>query len=134
MGAAEKWNGDFKHCSMCGRHWRDLPEFVTDAQLRVEGYQACFVKPELGLVMVTHRLDGCGTTLGVPAAHCRALYDGPEFTTRRTGLKDCEGHCLRIDEIDECDADCDMAWVRTALQCLRVHKLPPHMRADDDSG
>lgn len=26
-------------------------------------------------------------------------------------------------------ADCDMAWVRSALQWLRKHELPPHLKA-----
>ncbi len=127
MGVAEKQDGHFKHCTMCGKHWQDLREFVTDAQLRLEGYQACFLKPELGLVLLTHRVDGCGTTLAVQAGQFKALYDGPEFTARRTGGDVCKGHCLKIDEFEECEADCDMAWVRTVMQCLRRHELPPHI-------
>ena len=125
---AQAQHEHFKHCTMCGTSWRDLAEFVTDFQLRVEGYQACFPQPDLGLVMLTHRADGCGTTLAVAAAELRPLYDGPEFTEHRVGQEDCEKHCLQVKDIEECDVECDMAWIRTVMQYLRRHELPAHMK------
>ncbi len=128
MSADEKHGGSFKECAMCGRSWADLSEFVLDIELRVDGYQACFLKPEMGLVLVTHEVEGCGTTLAVRATLLRSLYDGPEYTQRRTGQAVCSGACLRMNRVEECEADCDMAWVRTVMQYLRRHELPPHIQ------
>lgn len=118
----------FKSCAVCGKSWRDLREFLLDEQLRVEGYQACFIKPSAGLVMVTHCAESCGTTLAISAESLKELYDGPEHLERLTGTIPCHGYCLRQHLLEECDVHCDMAWVRTALQWLRRKDLPPHMK------
>jgi len=120
---------EFKTCNLCGAVWHDYEEFVVDPDLRVEGYQACFVEPDLGLILVTHMVDGCRTTLGVRASTLRPLHDGPELGERRTLTDCCLKLCVDISRLEECTADCDMAWVRSALQWLRKHELPPHLKA-----
>ena len=117
---------DFKQCTLCGTVWQCLRDFVTDADLRVEGYQACFEDPAAGLILVTHEREGCSTTLAVPAAELRGLHDGPVWTERRTGLDDCLRLCLDKGRLEECTADCALAWVRSVLQWLRRHEWPPH--------
>lgn len=70
--------GPFKQCPVCGALWLDYRDFVTDPTLPVEGYQACLVSSEYGMVLLTHQAEGCGTTRGVRTGHLRVLYDGPE--------------------------------------------------------
>lgn len=117
----------FKRCSLCGKVWPQLADLVVDRDLQVTGYQACFVDPQMGLILVTHRVEGCGTTLALRVDTLRDLYDGPEHAESRTGQEFCRGYCLRHNILEECDVDCEMAWARTVLQWLRKHELPPHM-------
>ena len=118
---------EFKSCRVCGEVWRDISDFILDPALRVEGYQACFANPPMGLVMVTHCNDDCGTTLAIKAQELKALYNGPEHLQRHTGGERCHSYCLQHNILEECDVDCDMAWARQALQWLRRRQLPPHM-------
>jgi hypothetical protein len=112
---------------MCQTTWADLQEFVTDHRLRVEGYEACFLTPDWGLILLTHRTAGCGTTLAVRAVVLKPLHNGPFWTERMTGLEECLRLCLDKGRLEECTAECEMAWIRSALQWLRRHELPPHM-------
>ncbi|MBM3499555.1 MAG: hypothetical protein FJX74_12920 [Armatimonadetes bacterium] len=119
----------FKCCTLCGSRWSGLERFVLDTELKVEGYQANFVDPDYGLFLVTHDIDGCGTTLAVWANDFRHLYTGPVYAERHTGQEHCTGRCLERNLVEACDAPCDMAWVRHVLQWLRRHELPPHLAA-----
>jgi hypothetical protein len=121
--------GPFKECSLCGSCWEELERFVLDPELRIEGYQANFVDPDYGLFLVTHETDGCGTTLAVWAERFRHLYDGPVHTERHMGGQYCTRQCLERNRVEDCEAPCDMAWVRHVLQWLRRHELPPHLAA-----
>jgi len=117
----------FKQCNLCGMVWPSYRDFVTDLQLRLEGYQASFDDPELGWILVTHMVEGCHTTLAVRAGELRVLRDGPEIAEYRTGLEDCIRLCLDRGRLEDCTAPCAMAWVRHVLQWLRRHELPPHL-------
>ena len=119
----------FKQCPLCARVWTSLSDFVLDTALLVHGYQAHFTEPEQGLIVVTHEVEGCGTTLALRAELVRALYDGPEYTEHLTGTVQCNELCLQAHLLIPCDAPCDMAWVREALQWLLRHELPPHLCA-----
>ena len=121
-------NTPFKQCPLCEATWVDLSDFVTDLCLRVDGYQACFPDPEWGLILLTHEADHCGTTLAVRATFLKVLHDGPFWSEHRTGLDDCLRLCLDQGRLEECTAECDMAWVRAVLQWLRRHELPPHVK------
>jgi hypothetical protein len=115
---------DFKVCSKCGRAWHTQEDFVCDADLEVNGYQAAFGDPDEGLILVTDQRDSCGTTLGVEAGTLRPLYRGPDYRELCTGTDLCEGLCVDEHRLEECSAPCAMAWVRVVLQYLRQHKLP----------
>lgn len=117
----------FKQCTLCGAVWQDLSDLVLDPEVEVHGYQAHFTDPGQGLVMVTHHAEGCGTTLAIRAYKLRDLYDGPAFEERLTGTAACEALCLDSNLLTTCSADCDMAWMREAIQWLLRHELPPHL-------
>ncbi|HJN16810.1 MAG TPA: hypothetical protein QGH10_14995 [Armatimonadota bacterium] len=117
----------FKRCTSCGLVWADVQDFVTDPDLRVEGYQACFVDPHLGLILLTHDTAGCGTTVGIRASSLRPFYSGPEYSERPTGGDSCPSHCHNRNQLETCTAECDMAWARDVLQYLRRREVPPHV-------
>ncbi len=116
----------FKQCTLCGTQWPDLKDLVLDPNLVVNGYQAHLESPEQGLILVTHQVPDCGTTLVVAAGKMRPLYRGPNYSNRQTGTVACRGHCQEIEDLQACTANCDMAWIREALQWIVRHELPPH--------
>lgn len=118
-------------CTMCNTSWPDLASLVTDPDLEVVGYQARFDRPHEGLVLVTHMLEHCRTTLAISVADLRPLYFGPVYSERMTGSSDCPGLCLLQNRLEECEAQCDMAWVRRVIQFMRRHELPPEWPGHD---
>ena len=105
----------FKKCSKCGFVWPERASFLSDPCLRMIGYQANFNDLMTGLFLFTHI---CGTTFSVPAGDFRDLYDGPVFTGRLNGTKECAGHCLRKDDLRPCPAKCECEYVREILQSI----------------
>jgi hypothetical protein len=97
---------------------------VRDARLRLDGYSAFFDDPANGLVFVTHRVPGCGTTLTLYAGQLRVLFSGTDYPELHKGADDCHRLCLDRSRLEECDAECSMAWVRDVLQYLRRHEMP----------
>lgn len=115
----------FKQCTLCPTIWVEAEDFIRDLELRVEGYLAAFKNPDEGLILVTHRRAGCGTTLAIPAGTLKRFYHGPEYTAHHTGDEDCPRHCVKREDFELCDVECDMAWVRQIIQLLARHEVPP---------
>ncbi|MBU0692768.1 hypothetical protein KKC97_12505 [bacterium] len=111
----------FKSCSMCHNCWNDIESFIEDRTLELNGYQADFEDPAKGLILVTHRVDGCHSTISVPAGKFAHLYTGPVYKTHNTGKPSCTGKCLNDKDYSACPAECDMHWVREILQCFKKH-------------
>lgn len=120
----------FKTCRLCETSWPTLADFVKDRKLRVNGYQASFGAPEDGVILLTHDVPGCGTTLGLVAGTLRNLHEGPRYVEVLAGTQACELWCLDEHSIEDCDAPCAMAWIRHVLQYLRRHELPEHLRKE----
>jgi len=60
----------FKRCSLCGKEWLTRADFVNDATIHFDGPQPNRRKTLIGrwkngLLIYTHRIDECGTTLAV---------------------------------------------------------------------
>ena len=117
-----------KRCPMCGHSWPTLDEVLDDPAVILVGYQVNFVALELGLILFNH--ETCGTTFSLEAGRLRHLHDGPVWKERRTGLDDCEGHCLSRAVLDLCGAHCECAWVREVLEQVRRR----HARARASAG
>jgi hypothetical protein len=112
----------FKTCTMCLQSWRDAESFISDPSLVINGYQAFFDNPERGLILFTHKIQGCGSTIAVPAGVFKPLYHGPDYLLRNFGEPSCCGHCLQDHDLEQCNAECDMRWVRDVLQMLRRYR------------
>lgn len=59
-----------KTCPMCGRHWLQLTDLVTDGGIRFAGVQ--MAGEGHTLYLYTHMVQGCGSTM--------ALRTGPALT------------------------------------------------------
>jgi hypothetical protein len=58
----------FKRCTLCGTVWQRRDDFLADPTVILDGYQGSLRglltgRQKRGLLLFTHRIDGCGTTL-----------------------------------------------------------------------
>jgi hypothetical protein len=107
----------FKKCSCCEIPWFTRDEFLNDGNLKIIGYQANFSRLELGYFLYNHLT--CQSTIAIPAALFKDLYEGPIFSERLTGSEPCPGYCLDKEILEPCVARCECAYVREILQILR---------------
>jgi len=121
----------YKTCVKCGTSWQSPADLVGDRRLLLNGYQAAVPDAEEGLLLFTHLLDGCNSTLGVPVRDFRFMYDGPLCTECRFAQPDCEGHCLDETDLEPCKVQCCMAWARELVQFLRRHELPKRIECEE---
>jgi hypothetical protein len=117
----------FKICSMCQARWETCRQFIEDPDLMLNGYFADFTDPPEGLILVTHHIQGCGSTLGVKAGQLEHLYTGPRYFTRNTGNPECGGRCMSESDFTPCGVDCDMHWIREILQMIKHHRYPANI-------
>jgi hypothetical protein len=79
------------------------------------GYQPDFEELMAGLFLFHH---SCGTSFAVQADAFEDLYDGPMFTEKLRGTKECGGHCLHKNDLRSCPAKCECAYVREIVQVI----------------
>ncbi|MBN2163971.1 MAG: hypothetical protein JXR25_13415 [Pontiellaceae bacterium] len=111
----------FKTCTVCAHRWQGLQDLIRDKNIYINGYQASFRNADDGLFMVTHNVEGCGTTLAIKAGDLKALYTGPIYSQHLAGSDVCPGHCMNGDDLLPCPNDCAMSWVREILRILINH-------------
>ena len=108
---------DFKKCTLCAHRWQSRKDFLEDPSTDLIGYQVNFDELDLGFFLFNHLK--CGTTLGIPAGKFRDLYNGPVFSERLTGTKECQEYCLQENKLGTCPAKCECAYVREILQTVK---------------
>lgn len=109
----------FKTCSLCRTVWETRSQLLHDPDVQLVGYQVDFEELKMGLFFFNHLKEGCHTTFGVRAGMFRDLYNGPVFERKRPGAAECAGYCLHNDELRDCEAPCECAYVRHILQVIR---------------
>lgn len=122
----------FKVCPCCGEVWRCRDDFIKDTTLNFNGYMADFNVLEKGLFYFTHLVEGCRSTLVVPAGRFLDLYSGKRHTAMKHGQKECPGHCNDKGRLDRCDAMCEYAFVREVIQIILKMKKQPAEAFDPD--
>jgi hypothetical protein len=108
----------FQVCDCCGTIWPTRDAFLSDGNLRVDGYKPNFQTLEEGLFFITHDRDECGATLAIAARNFLGLYGGPRYTERKTFSDECSRYCLDPEKLDRCAALCECAFVREVLQII----------------
>lgn len=106
----------FKQCSNCEVEWQTRNCFISDPDIELIGYQANFEKLSTGLFYFNH---SCGSTLAIYASTFLDLYNGPIFEGRATGGEECPGYCLHQEELQQCPAQCECAFVREVTHMLK---------------
>ena len=102
----------FKRCSVCGQSWSTREHFLKDAEIELIGYQPDFDELADGTLMFNHVAFGCGTTLELEIGDFEDLVAARRHGRRLDGTEECHGHCLRIRNLERCEAQCDNAWAR----------------------
>lgn len=121
MGSIPAEAEGFKACPLCGEQWPTIEDLVRDRRLQLNGYMADFDDPAAGLIFLTHKHLGCGTTMALRAGRLRSLCREPEHAESHLGLDGCRQLCIERQALEDCDQPCKMAWVRKVLQVLRRH-------------
>ena len=119
MGEAMSEQEDFKVCTNCHKAWQTMEEFLSDSELRLEGYQVNFGDLNAGLFLFTHRSEDCGSTIAIPAGRFTQMHDGEIFEENMFGKAGCDKSCLHTGVVDSCKAKCECAYVRDVLEKVR---------------
>jgi len=96
--------------------WRTRQDFLADKTIKLNGYQVSFKNIEAGLLLFTHMLDECRTTMGVPVSEFLDFYRGERFTENKALSPECPRYCIDKNRLDRCSARCECAFVREIIQ------------------
>jgi len=96
----------FRTCGSCNRAWPTWETFVLDPGVRLLGLQSDVTRPDVNLLVFEHE---CGSSISLLSSRLRHLLpeaEPGEPTERLTGTDRCRGHCLRVGDLEACDAPC----------------------------
>lgn len=110
--------GVFKRCAVCGTVWQTRAAFLSDPAIAVTGYQADLVDMRRGFYLFNHNRPGCYASLAFGADAFADLYAGPRHEAVLTGGAECDGHCLTVEDLGDCEAPCRGAYYRKLLRVL----------------
>lgn len=115
----------FKKCPMCKAVWKSREEFIGDTALVLDGYQVNFDYLHLGLFYFTHNVEGCFSTMAMPAAEFVDLNPATPHFERKTNSNECPAYCLHKDNLQRCPLKCECAFVRDVLGIIQQLKTDP---------
>ncbi|HYW41285.1 MAG TPA: hypothetical protein VE959_00425 [Bryobacteraceae bacterium] len=112
----------FQICGSCRGVWVTWDSFVMDPAVRLLGLQAVITNPEINLLVFEH---GCGSSISILSRRLRHLLPAPEPgdpTARLLGTDQCRRHCVRLEDLELCDAPCSSARDRRLIRLLQQMK------------
>jgi hypothetical protein len=132
-GSTADTTSAYKRCTLCGYKWDSIDQFVADGSLRVNGYQAVLGTAAEGVFFLTHECPGCHSTVAVPVLQFADWEVGPRPARLNALQEGCPGHCVDTNNLEPCNADCCMRWVREVLQYLKRHEVPQSAPAESEA-
>ncbi len=123
--------GAFQICGSCKRAWPTCESFLLDLEVRLLGLQAVPGNTEYNLLVFEHR---CGSSISILTPRLRHLLppgDGGIPSERLFGTDQCRRHCLRLEDLEQCDAPCSNARDRQLILLVQRLKEQARMTADD---
>lgn len=111
--------GPFQTCGSCKRVWPTWDSFVLDPAVRLLGLQAVVSMPDVNLLVFEH---GCGSSISILSRRLRHLLPEPrpgDPSVRLLGTDQCRGHCLRLEDLEACDAPCSNARDRELIHLVQ---------------
>jgi len=118
----------FQICGACRRTWSTWDNFVLDPAVRLLGLQAVITNPDINLLVFEH---DCGSSISILSRRLRHLLPEPEAgepTARLLGTDQCRGHCLRLEDLEACDAPCSNARDRKLILLVQLLKKEADLR------
>jgi hypothetical protein len=112
----------FQMCGACKRVWSTWDTFVLDPAVRLLGMQSLVTKPDANLLVFEH---ACGSSISILTRRVRHLLPEPELgdpAGRLMGTDQCRGHCLRLEDLEACDAPCSNARDRELILLVQRMK------------
>ena len=119
--SGERAADPFQICGSCRRPWPTWDKFVLDPEVRLLGLQSEITRPDINLLVFEH---SCGSSISILSRRLRFLLPVPETGPLASliGTDQCRRHCLRLEDLEACDAPCINARDRTLIllvQCIR---------------
>ncbi len=107
----------FKICPKCNHSWETRDDLLNDPSVVMLGFMPSFEKYSKGSFLFNHVLPDrqCGSTFAVFVICFEDLCDSPVHDDLKFGSKECEGHCVRLEDLQQCDAACSNADVRKIM-------------------
>lgn len=118
----------FRKCPSCATTWNTREDFLSDALIELNGYQASLKSIEKGLFLFTHLAVNCFSTMGVPVTEFDDLYIGTRYTEDKSLSAECPRYCDDEKRLERCDVKCECAYVREILHAIKGNE---HTRVTD---
>jgi len=118
--------GPVQICGSCRSAWPTWDRFVLDPAVRLVGLQSAIAYPDVNLLVFEHR---CGSSISILSRRLRHLLPETESgdpPARLMGTDQCRGHCLRLEDLEACDAPCSNARDRELI--LLVQRMKKEAR------
>ncbi len=110
----------FQICGSCRNSWPTWDSFVADPAVRLLGLQSDVANPHVNLLVFEH---ACGSSISILARRLRHLLPEPEIALPRLfGTPECRGHCVRLEDLQACDAPCSNARDRRLILFVQALK------------
>lgn len=108
----------FKTCPCCEKIWETRDDFIADLSLVLNGYQVSFKSLDTGLLLFTHLIDECKSTMGIYVSEFDDLYDGERYSVNKALSPECPRYCIDERRLDRCNAHCECAYVREIVNIV----------------
>jgi len=108
----------FQVCGACRCVWQTWENFILDPAVRLLGLQSEVTLPDANLLVFEHC---CGSSISILCKRLRHVLPESEpgdSLARLLGTDRCRGHCLRINDLEACDAPCSNARDRRLILLL----------------
>lgn len=119
-------DGIFKTCPSCSTSWHTRDDFLADKSIVLNGYQVSLKNLEAGLILFTHMVETCKSTMSLKVCNFTDLYKGPRYPDNKALSAECPRYCIDEKKLDRCNALCECAFVREIIQVIREIQTSSH--------
>ena len=109
----------FKKCPCCFHAWQTRDDFISDTNLKINGYQVNFKNLEYGMFFFTHTVEQCHSTLTSMVEDFYDLYTGEHYKGSKALSEECPRYCTDEKQLSRCDALCECAFAREIIQIIK---------------
>ncbi|MBD3256818.1 hypothetical protein GF377_00195 [candidate division GN15 bacterium] len=113
----------FKQCPKCDE-WFSVHDILDNPDIQPTGMTFEDLESLSNLFFFNHNCEHCGTTFAIPVTEFGQYIHENIPPQPLTGTDKCNRHCLSIDDLSECGAECLFApYRRFLLAMIRRREL-----------